>query len=128
MVLLLKITATLVVALGMMSLGFGSGVAGIVRSIAVGKIVVQRRYKIAVGVGQIKSVWENSEKTMFEITIRGMTRQFDTAGEMAEWQESMRSPRPRLKPKKGHKRKLSSLSDKLEAIRGRGRQGNAPDS
>lgn len=65
---------------------------------------------------------------MFELTIRGMTRQFETAGEMAEWQESMRS-QPRSKPKrKGHKRKQNSMSDKLEAIRGRGRQGNAPDS
>ena len=66
---------------------------------------------------------------MFELTIRGITKQFETAGEMAEWQESMRSkPRPRSKPKKGHKRKQDTLSNKLEAIRGRGRQGNAPDS
>ena len=67
---------------------------------------------------------------MFELTIRGITKQFETAGEMAEWQESMRAqPRSRSKPKrKGSKRKQSTLSDKLEAIRGRGRQGNASGS
>jgi len=67
---------------------------------------------------------------MFEITIRGITKQFETAGEMAEWQESMRSvPRSRSKPKgRGHKRKHSSLSDKVQSVRDRGRTGDAPGS
>jgi len=56
---------------------------------------------------------------MFELTIRGMTRQFETAGEMAAWQESMRSkPRSRSKPeRKKQKRKGGSLSDKLEELK-----------
>ena len=67
---------------------------------------------------------------MFEITIRGITKEFESAEEMAAWQESMRSvPRSRSKPKrKGSKRKQSSLSDKVEAVRDRGRIGYTPDS
>jgi hypothetical protein len=30
---------------------------------------------------------------MYELTIRGITKQFESAAEMAEWQESMRSPK-----------------------------------
>ena len=44
---------------------------------------------------------------MFEATIRGITRQFDTPAELAEWRERMLSP-SRPKRRKKPKRKYSS--------------------
>lgn len=41
---------------------------------------------------------------MFELTINGRTEQFETAAEMAEWRERMRS----VVPKKKKKRKTST--------------------
>ena len=63
---------------------------------------------------------------MFEITIRGITKEFETAAEMAEWQESMRAPvRQKFKPHRGEKKKEVKT---LKNYMGSWQTSNAPDS
>ncbi len=42
---------------------------------------------------------------MYELTIKGRTRSFETAQEMYEWKERMLTPK--FRPKKQHKSKKS---------------------
>ncbi len=43
----------------------------------------------------------DKDKIMFELTIKGRTREFETAEEMYEWKERMLTPK--FKPKNRHK-------------------------
>jgi hypothetical protein len=66
---------------------------------------------------------------MYELTIRGITKQFDSAADMAEWQETMLAPRKKLKPRRGKQRanKIRDESNPLgKFMRGRGRQAMHP--
>ena len=68
---------------------------------------------------------------MYELTIKGITKQFESAADMAEWQETMLAPRKKLKPRRGKQRanKVRDESNPLgKFMRGRGRIGYAPDS
>ena len=49
---------------------------------------------------------------MFEITIKGITKQFESAAKMAEWQESMFTPSPRKSRKK--EKKKGSLKNHIK--------------
>ena len=57
---------------------------------------------------------------MFEITVRGVTKEFESAAEMAEWQESMLAPRKKFKPRRGE-RKKETVNTLKNYMRGRGR-------
>ncbi len=45
---------------------------------------------------------------MFELTIKGRTKTFNTAAEMCEWRERMLTPSPRKKKHKKSKNKNTS--------------------
>jgi hypothetical protein len=56
---------------------------------------------------------------MFELTIKGITKQFNTAEEMDLWRQSMAAPRIKNKlPKKPHKRKSITLKNFIEKVKG----------
>ena len=56
---------------------------------------------------------------MFELTMNGQTRKFETAEEMQEWRERMMKPskktRPFKKPKQVKRGSISAYLNKMEA-------------
>jgi hypothetical protein len=51
---------------------------------------------------------------MFELTMNGMTRQFETAAEMAAWRDAMQKPRPKKKKFDKQKPKSNTLTSYLK--------------